>query len=72
VIKTALYWYSERQVDQWNGIKDPKINPHTYGCLIFDEGAKERSSGKKDSVFNKRCWLNWWLVWRRMQIDPFL
>jgi hypothetical protein len=30
------------------------------------------SSGKKDSIFNKWCWFNWWLACRRMQIDPFL
>ena len=34
VIKTV------RQVDQWNRIEDPKMNPHTYGHLIFDKGAK--------------------------------
>ena len=47
------------------------MHPHTYGQLIFDKGAKT-SSGKKDRMFNKWCWLNWWLSWRRMQIDPFL
>jgi hypothetical protein len=30
------------------------------------------SNGKKDSIFNKWCWLNWWLACRRMQIHPFL
>jgi hypothetical protein len=29
-------------------------------------------SGKKDSIFNKWCWSNWWSACRRMQIDPFL
>jgi hypothetical protein len=71
VIKTAWYWYSDRQVDQWNSIEDPEMNPHIYGHLIFDKGAKT-IQWKEDSIFNKWCWVNWWLSCRRMWIDPFL
>jgi hypothetical protein len=66
-----LYWYSDRQVDQWNTIEDPEINPHTFGHLIFDKGAKT-IQWKTDSIFNKWCKSNWRLACRRMQIDPFL
>jgi hypothetical protein len=65
VIKTALYWYRDRQVDQWNRIEDSEINPHTYSHLIFDKGAKTIQC-KKDSIFNKWCWHNWQLSCRRI------
>jgi hypothetical protein len=52
VIKTVLYGFSDRQVDQWNRTEDPKMSPHTYGQLIFDKGAKTIQR-KKDSIFNK-------------------
>jgi hypothetical protein len=45
------------------------MNPHTYGHLIFDKGAKT-IQWKKDSIFNKWCWHNWQLSCRRIRIDP--
>jgi hypothetical protein len=30
----------DRQLDQWNSLEDPEMNPHTYGDLIFEKGAK--------------------------------
>ena len=42
----------------------------THGHLVFDKGAKT-IQWKKDSIFNKRCFHNWWLSCRRMQINPF-
>ena len=52
VIKTGRYLYSNRQVDQWNRIEDPDVNPHIYGHLIFDREAKN-IQWKKESIFNK-------------------
>jgi hypothetical protein len=54
VIKTAWYWNSDRQVDQWNRIEDPEMNPHTYVHLIFDKGAKTIQC-KKKAAFSTNC-----------------
>ena len=39
-----------RNIDQWNKIKNPKINPCTYGYLSFDKGGKNIQGGKASSI----------------------
>ena len=53
IIKIVYYWQKPRNIYQWNKIENQKINPYTYGHLIFDKrGKKKKKYTGENSVFN--------------------
>ena len=71
VIKTAWYWYQNRDIHQWNGTEASEATQHIYNHTIFDKPDENKRLGK-DSLFNKWCWENWLAMCRKQKLDPFL
>ena len=50
-IKTLQYWHKDRNINQWNKLESPEINPGTCGHFIFDKEARIYNGEKTISLF---------------------
>ena len=77
LIKTVWYWHKSRNINQWNRIKSPEINPCTHGQLIYDKWGKNgqwrvssiNGAGKIGQVYVKKMKLEYSFNKNKFKMD---
>ena len=70
-VQNSMYWHSNRNINQWNRIENPEINPQAYDQLIYGKGDKT-IQWRKNNFFHKWCCKNLTATCKRMKLEHSL
>ena len=62
--QNSMYYWKNRNIDQWNRVESPETNTGSYGQLIYDKGGKN-IQWRKDSFFFKQLGENCSYMWKK-------